>query len=83
MDYGDVFKLNFNLFDQNSNGLECFREWLIIVGSATSIPFIILAIMKIRKFTRVCTLDQIILGMEAFKVSETTCKMFRFLCSQL
>lgn len=50
--YQQVLRMNFALFGQQGVGIETFRQWLVIVGSAITIPFLIIAIAKVRGFTR-------------------------------
>ena len=76
LSYRQVLKLNFSLFNTNPSGLECFRQWIVLLGSIVAIPFLILAIRRIRRFTRSFTLDKLILGMETAKVIEYDFNLF-------
>ncbi len=68
--YGQVFRMNFALFGKKGIGLEIFRQWLVVVGSAFTIPFLIVAIAKVRGFTRKFTFDIFVLCVEAVKVTK-------------
>jgi hypothetical protein len=67
MNYRQVFNLNSQLFNAQ-DPTECFRQWLVLIGSAIAIPFMVLAILRINKFSRVFTIDQLILTLEVAKV---------------
>lgn len=59
--------MNAQLFNAQ-DPTECFRQWVVLIGSAIVIPFMVLAILRINKFSRVFTIDQLILVLEVAKV---------------
>ena len=63
-----IIKENCSLFN-GDRPLETFRQWVVVLGSCIIVPLLVAAILKIKGFSRKFTLDQLVLGCEAVKVS--------------
>lgn len=73
--YGYAFKLNMNLGNAHNIPMECFRQWLVLIGSGVAIPLLCLCTSKIKKFNKAFTLDTLLLIMEIVKVGPQTLQL--------
>ena len=67
--YKSLIDYNFELTNQNSIVVECIRQWLVVIGSTVLIVVLIRCFNQLRAFQRSMTLEQVIMLMEIFKVS--------------
>jgi hypothetical protein len=49
--------------------LECLRQWLVLLLTAALVPLLVRAVTHLNRFTHKFTFDQLILVLEAVKVS--------------
>lgn len=68
MNYKQVLVLNTQLL-QPTQLLECVRQWLVLLLTAALVPLLVRAVTHLNRFTRKFTFDQLILVLEAVKVS--------------
>lgn len=52
MRYIEAFQLNFELFNSSGIITECIRQWVVLVASAIVIPFLCMAIGRLKRYTR-------------------------------
>ena len=68
-DYWKLLQQNVKLFHSEDVILETIRQWFILLASAILIPVLVIATIRLKKFTYSYTFDQLILVMETVKVS--------------
>ncbi|CDW90980.1 UNKNOWN [Stylonychia lemnae] len=64
---GELYKCKFNLVNQRSFGIECFRQWVILLLSIGMIAFFSYCLYKLYKTQRAFTFDFLMILIETFK----------------